>query len=124
MRCFPILPLSPTLLAAFRAPLGRRFRLVSMSTAPLRLETTESKGPLCVDCVHFLPSESLDVKYGKCGALPEINDAEAEYRVSGVPPILNHQFCTIARNNENKCGERGSKFKPIKAAEEEGDTSP
>jgi hypothetical protein len=123
MRCFLILLFSPTLLAAFLAPLGRLFRLVSMPTAPLRLATTDSKGPFCVDCVHFLPSKPLDVSFGKCGALPRLDDAEAEYRVSGVPPILNHQYCDIARKYEKMCGERGSKFKPIKAAKGEGEAS-
>ena len=131
MRCFLVLLCFPTLLVAFRAPLGSRrlFRQVSMSTAPeatTASDTPKGPPPFCVNCVHFLPYDNKpgNIDLAKCAALPKPAEAAVAYRVSGVFPPLNHVYCSIAREREDLCGERGSKFKPINAAEEEGDTSP
>ena len=131
MRCFPMLLSFPTSLVAFRAQLGSRrlFRQVSMSTASVMEGTTSSNPPpFCVNCVHFLPYDNKPGIYelAKCAALPKPVEAEdiVAYRVLGVFPPLNHEYCSVARKFDNFCGERGNLFKTIKAAEGEGDTPP
>jgi len=135
----------PTLLAAFRAPLGSRrlFRQVSTRSLPPEAmtfsasdmsededeeESFEGPPPFCINCVHFLPYDNKPGIYelAKCAALPKPVEAEdiVAYRVLGVFPPLNHEYCSVARKFDNFCGERGNLFKTIKAAEGEGDTPP
>ena len=144
MRCFPMLLSFPTLLAAFRAPLGSRrlFRQVSTRSLPPEAmtfsasdvsededeeESFEGPPPLCINCLNFMPDPAGNVKNAKCAEfrtrkLSDIEaDAKAEYLVSGVvspPEAVEYHHCSFVRSSDRWCGYNGKYFEPRDGVED------
>ena len=66
----------------------------------------------CVDCIHFKRDLLIGDKFGKCLLFPW---EERNYGlVTGIkePPVVNYEYCSVAREVDSMCGKKGKRFQP------------
>jgi hypothetical protein len=68
----------------------------------------------CKDCKYFLPNTFLipNYEFGKCALHNKIKKNDENYLVTGKikKEQIEYTYCSIARNNENMCGQEGKDF--------------
>lgn len=62
---------------------------------------TNKNSPICVKCIHFIQPAPSDIIFGQCKLFGSKNV------VSGK---INHDFVSILRASDNKCGENGKYY--------------
>lgn len=66
---------------------------------------------ICINCKHFKKRLFDDNKYGKCKLFPrEIINWDHLVDGSSNKPVMDYFYCSIARQSENMCGEKGQFF--------------
>jgi hypothetical protein len=71
------------------------------------------KPKICIDCKHFIPSDSNYAEFGKCSLSKyEIDKNDEKYLVTGiqVPLVVEYMFCSTMRSNEKLCGKEGKNY--------------
>jgi hypothetical protein len=58
---------------------------------------------ICINCRNFIGFNLVGNKYGKCKAFPIIKEEDEHL-------IIDYYYCSVARENDNKCGENGLKY--------------
>ena len=71
----------------------------------------EIKPKLCVSCKHFIPGVNNN-KFGKCSLFP-VRESNDYFLVNGIEEneIIGYNFCSVARNIEQMCGNEGKMYK-------------
>ena len=66
---------------------------------------------ICINCRNFIGFNLVGNKYGKCKAFPIIKE-EDEHLITGkiTNSEIDYYYCSVARENENKCGENALKY--------------
>jgi hypothetical protein len=78
---------------------------------------------ICAKCKYFIQSQNFDAEFGKCLLFSKVDPFDKieerrkliEFLVTGVQkePLKKdpeYHFCSIARSNEDMCGESGKKY--------------
>jgi hypothetical protein len=70
-------------------------------------KTVKKEHVFCKDCTHFIPHPCGRVKYATCSKFPQNLKV---YLVSGDVSHKECRYCSILRENENRCGVDGKFF--------------
>jgi hypothetical protein len=67
----------------------------------------EMKPKLCINCKHFI-TDNKNGKFGKCSLFP-IEEENNYFLINGIieDNIIDHDYCSIARNDYKMCGHEG-----------------
>ena len=99
--------------ASARNAVWKRPKLSVTAQRQMMSMTANEKEPelkFCINCVHCMPKIAGTFfsyklyEFAKCRANPKM----PEFLVAADPEKLN--YCSIARNDDRMCGEKGSKF--------------
>jgi len=66
------------------------------------------KPKLCINCKHFITDNNTN-QYGKCLLFPR-KQGKIDFLVNGIN-IEHYNFCSIARDYPDMCGEEGKMYK-------------
>jgi len=93
-----------------KSPLFRNYNI------KYNLEMNNKDIKFCKDCKYFLPYTFIipNNDYGKCALYSKMIKNDENYLVTGKikKESIEYSYCSITRNNENKCGKEGKDFIP------------
>lgn len=73
------------------------------------ISLNEMKPKLCIDCKYIIKNSRND-KYSKCFLFTK-KENYINYLVNGIDEMrLEYHFCSVARNSESMCGEKGKMY--------------
>jgi len=66
----------------------------------------------CVDCKYYIPNIMAGKEFGKCKLYYDINEDDRDFLVTGIKKkiIKEYKYCSICRNDDEKCGKQGRQF--------------
>ena len=70
----------------------------------------------CIDCKFYIPNDFLfgiaGKEFGKCKLYYDINEDDRDFLVTGIKKkiIKEYKYCSICRNDDEKCGKQGTQF--------------